>query len=72
MVEQLVHVLQFVVALVPVAEQVIEVSKIILENIPVRTLVREPQLAEQLVEVPTILTPFFYPDAAERWYSSSA
>ena len=43
----------------PVAEQVIEVPKIILENIAVRTLVREPQLAEQLVEVPTILTPPF-------------
>ena len=55
MLEQLVDVLQFVDALVPVAEQVIEVPKIILENIPVRTLVREPQLAEQLVEVPTIL-----------------
>ena len=54
MVEQLVDVLQFVDALVPVAEQVIEVPKIILEDIPVRTLVREPQL----VEVPTILTPF--------------
>ena len=54
MVEQLVDVLQFVDALVPVAEQVIEVPKIILEDIPVRTLVREPQP----VEVPTILTPF--------------
>ena len=53
MVEQLVDVLRFVDALVPVAEQVIEVPKIILENIPVPTLVREPQLAEQLVEVPT-------------------
>ena len=57
-VEQLLDVLQFVDALVPVAEQVIEVPKIILENIPVRTSVREPQLAEQLVEVPKILTPF--------------
>ena len=56
-VEQLADVLQFVDALVPVAEKVIEVPKIILENIPVRTLVREPQLAEQLVDVPTILTP---------------
>ena len=59
MVEQLVDVLQLVDARVPVAEQVIEVPEIILENIPVRTLVREPQLVEQLVEVPTILTPPF-------------
>ena len=42
-----------------VAQQVIDVPKIILENIPVRTLVGEPQLAEQLVEVPPILTPSF-------------
>ena len=52
-VEQLVDVLRLVDALVPVAEQVIEVPKIIFENIPPRRLVREPQLAEQLVEVPT-------------------
>ena len=53
MVEQLVDVLRFVDALVPVAEQVIEVPKIILKNIPLRRLVRDPQLAEQLVDVPT-------------------
>ena len=53
MVEQLVDVLQFVDALVPVAEQVIEVPKIILENIPSRRSVREPRLAEQLVDVPS-------------------
>ena len=53
MVEQLVDVLRFVDALVPVSEQVIEVPKIILENIPLRRLVRDPQLAEQLVAVPT-------------------
>ena len=52
-VDQLVDVLRFVDALVPVAEQVIEVPKIILENIPPRRLVRDPQLAEQLVAVPT-------------------
>ena len=52
-VEQLVDVLRLVDALVPVAEQVIEVPKIILENIPPRRLVRDPQLAEQLVAVPT-------------------
>ena len=53
MVEQLVDVLRFVDALVPVSEQVIEAPKIILENIPSRRLVRDPQLAEQLVDVPT-------------------
>ena len=53
MVEQLVDVLRFVDALVPDSEQVIEVPKIILENIPPRRLVRDPQLAEQLVAVPT-------------------
>ena len=40
--------------LLVVAEQVIHVPKIILENIPSRRLCRDPQLAEQLVEVPTI------------------
>ena len=55
MVEQLVDVLRFVDALVPDSEQVIEVPKIILENIPARRLVRDPQLAEQLVAVPTPL-----------------
>ena len=53
MVEQLVDVLRFFDALVPVAEQVIDVPKIILENVPPRRLVRDPQLAEQLVAVPT-------------------
>ena len=36
-------------------EQVIEVPKILSEDISMRTAVREPQLAEQLVEVPTII-----------------
>ena len=54
--EQLVDVLQFFDALIPVAEQIIEVPKIIIERIPPRTSVREPQLAEQLVEVPTIVS----------------
>ena len=39
-----------------VPELVIEVAKIILDVIPLRILVPEPQIAEQLVEV---LTPFF-------------
>ena len=47
-------VLRFFDALLLVAEQVIKVPKIIFEDIPTR-IFREPQLAEQLVEVPTIL-----------------
>ena len=47
-------VLPFFGALLPVAEQVIDVPKIIVEDIPSRTSVREPLLAEQLVEVPKI------------------
>ena len=39
-----------------VAEQVIDVPKIILENIPSRRLCHDTQLAEQLVEVPTIVS----------------
>ena len=56
MVEQLVNVLQLFDALIPVAEQVIDVPKIFIERIPPRTSVREAQLAEQLVEVPTIVS----------------
>ena len=55
MVEQLVDVLQLFDALNPVAEQVIDVPKIFVERIPPRTSVREPQLAEQLVELPKII-----------------
>ena len=51
MVEQLVDVLRFFDALVPFPEQVIDVPKIILEDIP-RRIFRDPQLAEQLVGVP--------------------
>ena len=53
--EQLVDVLRFFDTLCPVAEQVIDVPKISLEDIPARRLCREPQLVEQLVEVPTVL-----------------
>ena len=49
-------VLHFFDALIPVAEQVIDVPKKNIERIPSRTSVREPQLAEQLVEVPTIIS----------------
>ena len=50
--EQLVDVLRFFDTLCPVAEQVIDVPKIILEDMPSRRLCRDPQQAEQLVEVP--------------------
>ena len=40
-----------------VPELVIEVPKISLDVVPLRTLIPEPQLAEQLVEVPTVLSP---------------
>ena len=51
----LVDILRFFDTLCPVAEQVIDVPKIILEDIPTRTPVRDPQLVEQLVEVPSLL-----------------
>ena len=58
--EQLVEVLSFLNALCPVAEQVIDVPKISLEDIPARRLCRVPQLleqlVEQLVEVPTVVS----------------
>ena len=56
MVEQLVDVLQILDALIPVAEQVIDLPKFFVERIPPRTSVREPQVAEQLVEVFTIIS----------------
>ena len=55
-VEQLPDVHHFFATCLPVvAEQVIDVPKIILELIPLRRFCREPQLAEQQAEVPTIL-----------------
>ena len=52
MVEQLPDVLQFFATFMPVvAEQVVDVPKVIFENIPTRIPLREPQL----VEVPTVL-----------------
>ena len=41
----------------PMAEQVIEVPKISCSPCPSRSLIPEPQVAEQLVEVPTVLSP---------------
>ena len=41
----------------PMAVQVIEVPKILIDVIPALSLVPEPQTAEPLVEVPTVLSP---------------
>ena len=53
MVDQLPDIEQFFRALSPDPEQVIEVPKILLDDVRERTAVRVTQLAEQLVEVPT-------------------
>ena len=53
MVEQLPNILHFFDTLMPDPEQVVEVPKILPDDVPMRALVRETQLAEQLVEVPT-------------------
>ena len=55
MVEQLPDVMRFFDFLLPDPEQVIEVPKILLDEVPMRTVVRDTQLAEQPAEVPTIL-----------------
>ena len=41
---------------IQVPEQVIEVPKILIDELPMRTPSREPQLAEQLVEAPSIVS----------------
>ena len=56
LVDQLADVMRFFDTLLPVPEQAIEVPKILLDDVPVRTSVRDTQLAEQLVEVPTIIS----------------
>ena len=56
MVDQLPDIEQFFRALSPDPEQVIEVPKILPFDVPMRTAVRVPQLAEQPVEVPTIIS----------------
>ena len=56
MVEQLQDVMRFFDTLSLVAEQVITVPKILPYDVPMRTAVRDTQLAEQLVEVPTIMS----------------
>ena len=54
LVDQLADVMRFFDTLLPVPEQAIKVSKMLLDDVPVRT-VRDTQLVEQLVEVPTIV-----------------
>ena len=51
MVGQLLNLAHFLDTPLPDPEQVIEVPKILSDDVPMRTPVREPQLAEQLVEV---------------------
>ena len=55
-VEQLPDIMHFFDTLMPVPEQVIEVPKILPDDVPMRTAVRDTQLAEQLVEVPPIVS----------------
>ena len=56
MVDQLPDIEKFFGALSPDSEQVIEVPKILPLDVPMRAALRVTQLAEQLVEVPTILS----------------
>ena len=56
MVEQLVDVFRFFDTLCPVPEQVIEVPKFVCPPRAARTVLCAPQLAEQLVEVPTLIS----------------
>ena len=56
MLDQLPDIEQFFRALSPDPEQVIEVSKILPFDVPMRTVLRAPQLAEQLEELPTIIS----------------
>ena len=53
MVEQLPDIKHLFDTLTPDPEQVIEVPKILPDDVPIRTAVCDTQLAEQLVEVPT-------------------
>ena len=54
--EQLPDILHFFSTFTPDPEQVIEVPKILLDDVPMRAAVRDTQLGEQLVEVPTIVS----------------
>ena len=54
-VEQLPNIVQFFATLLPVVVD-IEVPKILPHGVPMRAVLRDTQLAEQLVEVPTIVS----------------
>ena len=56
MVEQLPDILRFFDTFMTDPEQVIEVPKILPDDVPMRISLRDTQLAEQLVEVPTIVS----------------
>ena len=64
--EQLPDILRFFDTLMPDPEQVIEVPKISPEDVSMRTAVREPLLVEQLVEVPTLVSPSLPVDVKEE------
>ena len=55
-VDPLADVMRFFDTLLLVPEQAIEVPKILLDDVPVRTPMRDAHLVEQLVEVPTIVS----------------
>ena len=63
MVEQLPNFTQFFDTLMTDPDQVIEVPKILPDDVPMRTAVRDTQLVEQLVEVPT---PVSYSSSLQR------
>ena len=66
MVDQLLDIVQFFRALSPVPEQVVEVPKLLPYDVPTRAAVRDTQLAEQLVEVPTIKSFFSLQRSVEQ------
>ena len=70
-VEQLQDVLQFFDRLSTVPEQVIEVPKNFPEDVPTRAVLRATQLAEQLVEVPTIISNPLLSYCKRFWSTSS-
>ena len=57
---------RFFDSLLPVPEQVIEVPKTLLGDVPVRAVLRDPQLVEQLVEVPTLVSSSLPVDAKDE------
>ena len=56
MVDQLADIMRFFDTLMSVPKQVNDVPKILPDDVPMRTALRDTQLTEQLVEVPTIVS----------------